>query len=148
VNLTPLINCKQLSNSGCDKPFRRSRLRQAWRQKSGNNPMLEFTPPLPRSLCAVAPSSGIPEGETVLRELPVCVLPHGTRPAQPLTLPMQEIQRRMKMSLGTILIIVVLLMLVGVIPAWPHSTSWGYGPSSIVGIILIVLVVLLLMGRL
>lgn len=52
------------------------------------------------------------------------------------------------MSLGTILIIVVLLMLVGVIPAWPHSTSWGYGPSGIIGIILIVLVVLLLMGRL
>jgi hypothetical protein len=52
------------------------------------------------------------------------------------------------MSLGTILIIVVLLMLVGVIPTWPHSASWGYGPSGIVGIILIVLVVLLLMGRL
>ena len=52
------------------------------------------------------------------------------------------------MSLGTILIIVVLLMLVGVIPAWPHSASWGYGPSGIFGIILIVLVVLLLMGRL
>jgi len=52
------------------------------------------------------------------------------------------------MTLGTILIIIVLLMLVGAIPAWPHSRSWGYRPSGIVGAILLVLVVLLLMGKL
>jgi hypothetical protein len=52
------------------------------------------------------------------------------------------------MSLGTILIIVVLLMLVGAIPAWPHSRSWGYGPSGIAGAILLVLVILLLLGKL
>lgn len=51
------------------------------------------------------------------------------------------------MSLGTILIIIVLLMLVGAIPAWPHSKSWGYRPSGIVGAILLVLVVLLLLGK-
>ena len=51
------------------------------------------------------------------------------------------------MSLGTILIILVLLMLVGAIPAWPHSKSWGYRPSGIVGTILIVLVILLLLGK-
>lgn len=51
------------------------------------------------------------------------------------------------MSLGTILLIILVLMLVGVIPAWPHSSSWGYGPSGIVGVIVVVLVVLLLMGR-
>jgi len=51
------------------------------------------------------------------------------------------------MSLGTILLIVVVLMLVGIIPAWPHSRSWGYGPSGVVGLILVVLVILLLMGR-
>lgn len=51
------------------------------------------------------------------------------------------------MSLGTILLIILVLMLVGVIPAWPHSRSWGYGPSGIVGVIVVVLVVLLLMGR-
>lgn len=52
------------------------------------------------------------------------------------------------MSLGTILIIVVLLMLIGVIPTWPHSSRWGYGPSGAIGTILIILVILLLAGRL
>jgi hypothetical protein len=52
------------------------------------------------------------------------------------------------MSVGTILLIVLILTLLGVIPTWPHSREWGYGPSGIVGVILIVLVVLLLMGRL
>jgi hypothetical protein len=51
------------------------------------------------------------------------------------------------MSLGTILLIVLILMLVGVIPAWPHSRSWGYGPSGGLGLVLLVVVVLLLMGR-
>jgi hypothetical protein len=51
------------------------------------------------------------------------------------------------MSLGTILLILLVLILVGVIPSWPHSRSWGYAPSSTVGIVLAVLVVLLLMGR-
>jgi hypothetical protein len=52
------------------------------------------------------------------------------------------------MSLGTILLIVIILMLVGVLPAWPHARSWGYGPSGIVGVVLLVLIVLFLMGRL
>jgi Protein of unknown function (DUF3309) len=52
------------------------------------------------------------------------------------------------MSLGTILLIVLILILVGVLPTWPHSTSWGYGPSGIVGVIVIVVIVLFLMGRL
>ena len=52
------------------------------------------------------------------------------------------------MSLGTILLIVLVLMLVGAIPAWPHSQGWGYGPSGGLGLILMVVVVLLLMGRL
>jgi hypothetical protein len=51
------------------------------------------------------------------------------------------------MSIGTILVIVVLLMLVGVIPAWPHSSSWGYGPSGAIGAILLILVILLLLGK-
>ena len=50
--------------------------------------------------------------------------------------------------LGTILLIVVILMLIGAIPAWPHSRSWGYGPSGGLGLVLIIVVVLLLMGRL
>ena len=52
------------------------------------------------------------------------------------------------MSLGTILLIVLVLLLIGVGPVWPHATSWGYGPSGIVGVILVVVLVLLLMGRL
>ena len=52
------------------------------------------------------------------------------------------------MSLGTILLIVLVLMLVGVLPTWPHAKSWGYGPSGIVGVVLVIIVVLLLMGRL
>ncbi|MBU1002350.1 MAG: DUF3309 domain-containing protein [Proteobacteria bacterium] len=49
--------------------------------------------------------------------------------------------------LGTILIILLILFLVGVIPVWPHSRSWGYRPCGIGGLILIILVVLLLTGR-
>jgi hypothetical protein len=52
------------------------------------------------------------------------------------------------MSIGTILIIVLVLALVGVIPTWGHSSSWGYGPSGVVGLILLVLVIMLLMGKL
>ena len=52
------------------------------------------------------------------------------------------------MSLGTILLIVLVLVLLGAIPAWPYSRSWGYGPSGILGLIVVVLLVLLLMGRL
>jgi len=52
------------------------------------------------------------------------------------------------MSLGTILLIILVLMLIGAIPAWPHSKSWGYGPSGGIGLVLVILIILLLMGRL
>jgi len=52
------------------------------------------------------------------------------------------------MSLGTILLILLLLMLVGAIPTWPHSASWGYFPSGALGTVLIVVLILVLMGRL
>ena len=51
------------------------------------------------------------------------------------------------MSLGTILLIVLILMLIGAIPSWSHSKSWGYGPSGGIGLVVIILVILLLMGR-
>ncbi|MES2537365.1 MAG: DUF3309 family protein [Pseudomonadota bacterium] len=51
------------------------------------------------------------------------------------------------MSIGTILLIVLVLVLIGAFPSWPHSKSWGYGPSGIVGLIVVVLLILLLMGR-
>jgi hypothetical protein len=49
--------------------------------------------------------------------------------------------------LGTILLVVLILMLLGALPTWPHSRSWGYYPSGGVGLLLVVLVVLLLLGR-
>jgi hypothetical protein len=51
------------------------------------------------------------------------------------------------MSLGTILLIVLILMLIGVFPTWPHSSGWGYGPSGGIGLIVVIVLVLLLMGR-
>lgn len=51
------------------------------------------------------------------------------------------------MNLMTILIILLVLMLVGAFPTWPHSQAWGYGPSGGIGLVLIILVVLLLFGR-
>ena len=51
-------------------------------------------------------------------------------------------------SLGTILLIVLILILLGVLPAWPHARSWGYAPSGIVGVVLVIVIVLFLMGRL
>ena len=52
------------------------------------------------------------------------------------------------MSLGMILLIVLILILLGVIPAWPHSRSWGRAPGGIVGLLLIILIVMLLLGYL
>jgi len=52
------------------------------------------------------------------------------------------------MSLGTILLIVLILLLIGAIPSWPHSRNWGYGPSGGLGLLVIIIVVLLVMGRL
>ena len=52
------------------------------------------------------------------------------------------------MSLGTILLILLILVLVGALPTWPHSQAWGYGPSGVIGVVVAVLLILLLMGRL
>ena len=50
--------------------------------------------------------------------------------------------------MGLILLIILVLVLLGVVPAWPHSRRWGYGPSGILGVIVIIVVILLLTGRL
>jgi len=50
--------------------------------------------------------------------------------------------------LGTVLIIILVLLLIGALPQWPHSESWGAGPSGILGIILVVVLILFLLGRL
>jgi hypothetical protein len=49
--------------------------------------------------------------------------------------------------MGTILLIIIILLLLGAVPAWPYSRGWGYGPSGLLGVVLIVLIILVLMGR-
>lgn len=51
------------------------------------------------------------------------------------------------MSLGTILLIVFILLLVGAIPTWPYSREWGYGPSGVLGVVLVVVIILLVLGK-
>ncbi|MDQ1272696.1 MAG: hypothetical protein QG591_1326 [Planctomycetota bacterium] len=51
------------------------------------------------------------------------------------------------MSLSTILIVVLILILLGVIPTWPHSRSWGYKPTGAIGLIVVIILILLLLGR-
>jgi len=51
------------------------------------------------------------------------------------------------MTLGTILLIVLILLLIGAIPSWPHSRGWGYGPSGGIGLVLLILIILLLLGK-
>jgi hypothetical protein len=51
------------------------------------------------------------------------------------------------MTLGTILLIILIFMLLGAIPAWPHSKGWGYAPTGGIGLLLIVILILMLMGR-
>jgi hypothetical protein len=51
------------------------------------------------------------------------------------------------MTLGTILLIILILMLIGAVPNWGYSRSWGYGPSGILGVVLIIVLILVLMGR-
>lgn len=51
------------------------------------------------------------------------------------------------MTLSTLLLIVLILLLVGALPSWPHSRSWGYAPSGLLGTVLLILLILMLMGR-
>ncbi len=51
------------------------------------------------------------------------------------------------MSLGTILLIILILLLIGAIPTWPHSRGWGYAPSGVLGLLLIIVIIWLLVGR-
>jgi hypothetical protein len=53
-----------------------------------------------------------------------------------------------KFMLGTVLVVLLILMLLGALPTWPHSRSWGYYPSGGLGLVLVILVVLLVLGRL
>lgn len=77
----------------------------------------------------------------------MCALAHRTQALFILGSAFDPTVEYLIMSLGTILLILLVLVLIGIIPAWPHSRGWGYGPSGIVGVILLVLLVLFLMGR-
>jgi hypothetical protein len=59
----------------------------------------------------------------------------------------QRLRKEFVMGIGTILIIVLILLLIGGLPVFPHSRSWGYGPSGIIGTILVILLILVLLGR-
>jgi hypothetical protein len=52
------------------------------------------------------------------------------------------------MMLGTVLLVILILLLIGAIPAWPHSANWGYAPSGLLGTVLIIVLILFLLGRL
>jgi hypothetical protein len=51
------------------------------------------------------------------------------------------------MTLGTLLLVIVILLLIGAIPSWPYSRDWGYGPSGVLGVVVLVVVLLVVMGR-
>jgi len=51
------------------------------------------------------------------------------------------------MSIGSIILVILILMLIGVIPTWPHSREWGYGPSGGIGLILVIVLILFLLGK-
>jgi hypothetical protein len=55
--------------------------------------------------------------------------------------------RRKTMSLGTILLIVLIVLLIGAVPTWPHSSGWGYGPSGLLGTVLLIVLILFLLGK-
>jgi hypothetical protein len=54
----------------------------------------------------------------------------------------------MAMSVGTVLLILLILLLIGALPSWPYSSGWGYYPSGGLGLVLLIVIILLLMGRL
>lgn len=57
-------------------------------------------------------------------------------------------QRKGRLAmLGTVLLVVLILLLLGAVPSWPHSRNWGYGPSGLLGIVLIVILIMVLTGR-
>jgi hypothetical protein len=61
--------------------------------------------------------------------------------------PGEATQQNKAMSIGTILLILLVLLLLGAFPAWPHSRSWGYAPSGALGLLLVILIILLLLGK-
>lgn len=65
----------------------------------------------------------------------------------PLSASPQVKQRRNEMSVGTILLVILVLALLGVIPTWPHSRNWGYGPSGVLGLVVVIVLILFVLGK-
>jgi hypothetical protein len=59
----------------------------------------------------------------------------------------RQLQPKERKNMGTIMIVILILILVGALPTWPHSKSWGYYPSGGIGLVLLILIILVLMGR-
>ncbi len=57
------------------------------------------------------------------------------------------LDRRARVMLSTILIVVLILLLIGALPTWPYSTGWGYGPGGVLGLVLVIVLILALLGR-
>jgi asparagine N-glycosylation enzyme membrane subunit Stt3 len=60
----------------------------------------------------------------------------------------RRLDKEIQMTIGTVLLIVLILLLIGALPTWPHSRSWGYRPTGLLGIVLIIVIILLVLGRL
>jgi hypothetical protein len=80
---------------------------------------------------------------TLLNSPEIALQPH----ARLVVTALEKFGRTEAIMLGTILIILLILLLIGALPRWGHSASWGYGPSGILGVILVVVLILLILGR-
>jgi hypothetical protein len=86
----------------------------------------------------------------VLRTIAPCPSPTRVGQAKGTFVPLGSFlaqQKGVKLMLGTILLIVLILLLVGALPSWPYSSGWGYGPSGVLGTVVVVLLILVLIGR-
>lgn len=81
------------------------------------------------------------------REEPSCLAPTPLSEPQLRPLVVRANQNRERMMLGTILIIVLILALIGALPTWGHSRNWGYAPSGGLGLIVLILIILVVLGR-
>lgn len=99
---------------------------------------------------------GVKKTGTAMRDTRLCVAAHRGVLREHLFLALrndvlegcqENRERRAKVSLGTILLIILVLALLGVFPTWPHSREWGYAPSGGVGLVLVIVLILILLGR-
>lgn len=115
----------------------------------GSRPGVGAKPPVTQRTCEAHPCAGLRAIGRVafflrLPALPACRAAWG---ALQQSVHLFQLQKGTTMSISLILLIVLILILIGVLPTWGHSRSWGYGPSGGVGLVVVILLILLLMGR-